>query len=85
QEISKLWLNPEEFPNEKVKNINLPVLIVHGDRDLIPVEEALRIHNLIPNSEFAVAPNSGHSFPVQNYVLYLNLISDFLKRHARNS
>ncbi|MFX1476573.1 MAG: alpha/beta fold hydrolase [Promethearchaeota archaeon] len=85
QEISKLWLNPEEFPNENVKNINLPVLIVHGDHDLIPVEEALRIHNLIPNSELAVAPNSGHSFPVQNYVLYLNLISDFLKQHARNS
>jgi len=86
QEISKVWLNPEEFPKEKVKNIKLPVLIVQGDRDHnIPLEEALRIYNLIPNSELAVAPNSDHSFPVYNYKLYLNLIVDFLQRHTRGS
>ncbi len=82
--ISKVWLNPEEFPKEKVKNINLPVLIVHGDRDVTPVEEVLKIHNLIPNSELAVAPNSDHSFPIHKYQLYFNLIFDFLQCRTRN-
>ena len=84
-EISKVWLNPEEFPDENVKKIKLPVLIVHGDRDEIPLEEVLRIYNLIPNSELAVAPNSGHTFLIHNYTLYFNLISDFLRSHATNS
>jgi pimeloyl-ACP methyl ester carboxylesterase len=83
-EISKLWLNPEEFPNENVKNINLPVLIVHGDRDVTPIEEALEIHYLIPNSEFAVAPNSDHSFPVENFKLFYNLIIDFIQHQSKN-
>jgi pimeloyl-ACP methyl ester carboxylesterase len=83
-EISKVWLNPEEFPNDKVKDISLPVLIVHGDRDVTPVEEALKIYHLIPNSEFAVAPNSDHSFPIVNFKLFYNLIIDFIQHQSKN-
>ncbi|MFX1452592.1 MAG: alpha/beta fold hydrolase [Promethearchaeota archaeon] len=83
-EISKVWLNPEEFPNEKVKNISLPVLIVHGDHDVIPVEEGLEIHHLIPNSSLAIAPNSDHSFPIENFKLFYNLIIDFIQNQSKN-
>lgn len=82
KEISKVWLTPEEFPGEKIKNISLPVLNIHADHDLIPVEEALRIFRLIPHSELAVAPNSDHSLPVNNLDLFLALISDFLRRNG---
>ena len=78
-------VDSEEYPDEKVKEIKLPVLIVHGDRDFLPLEGVLRIYNLIPNSELAVAPNSDHSLPMNNYTLFFNLISDFLQRHASNS
>ena len=81
-EISKVWLAPEEFPGEKIRNIILPVLIVHADNDDIPVEEAVEIYRLIPNSELAVAPNSDHMLPINNLELYLALISDFLRRHG---
>jgi len=83
QELSKVWLNPEEFPGKRIKHIILPVLNVHGDRDLIPVEEALKIYRLLPHSELAVAPNSEHGFPVNNWELFLTLISDFLQRHRK--
>lgn len=83
-EISKVWLNPEEFPNEEVKIISLPVLIVHGDHDVTPIEEALEIHHLIPNSALAIAPNSNHSFPVKNFKLYYNLIIDFIQTQSKN-
>jgi len=85
QEMSKVWLNPKEFPREKIKDITLPVLNVQGDRDnLIPIEEALRIYRLIPHSELAVAPNSVHIFPHTNWELFLALISDFLQRNGKN-
>lgn len=82
QELSKVWLAPEEFPGEKIKNIDLPVLIVHADGDSIPVEEAIKIFRLITNSELAVAPNSDHLLPIRNVELYLALISDFLQRNG---
>jgi len=82
QEISKIWLSPEEFPGEKIKKIDLPVLIIHADRDSIPVEEAIRIFRLIANSELAVAPNSDHLLPNNNMELYLALVSDFLRRNG---
>jgi len=73
----------EEFPNEKVKNINLTVLSVHGDRDVTPIEQILKIYRMTPNSELAVAPNSCHSFPINNFRFYFNLILDFLQRSWR--
>ena len=81
-EISKVWLTPEEFPGEKIRNIILPVLIVHADHDDIPVEEAIKIFRLITNSELAVAPNSDHLLPINNLKLYLALIYDFLQRNG---
>ena len=82
KEISKVWLDPEEFPGEKIKYIDLPVLIVHADSDSIPVEEAIKIFRLVTNSELAVAPNSGHLLPSNNVELYLALISEFLRRNG---
>jgi len=73
----------EEFPNEKVKNINLTVLSVHGDRDVTPIEQILKIYRMTPNSELAVAPNSCHSFHINNFRFYFNLILDFLQRSWR--
>ncbi|MCJ7648182.1 MAG: alpha/beta hydrolase [Candidatus Lokiarchaeota archaeon] len=81
-EISKVWLAPEEFPGKKIRNLVLPVLIVHADHDDIPGEEALKIFRLITNSELAVAPNSDHMLPINNLELYLAMISDFLRRHG---
>ncbi len=81
-EISKVWLSHEEFLGEKIKNITLPVLIVHADHDDIPVEEAVEIYRLIPYSELAIAPNSDHMLPTNNSELYYALISNFLRRYG---
>ncbi len=83
QELSKVWLDPSEFPGEKIKNIKIPLLNVHADHDFIPIEEAIKIFRLVPHSELAVAPNSQHSLPVSNWKLFLALISDFLERHGK--
>jgi pimeloyl-ACP methyl ester carboxylesterase len=84
QELSKLWLDPNEYPGEKIKKIKMPVLNVHADHDFIPIEEAIKIYRLLPHSELAVAPNSQHSFPFSNWKLFLALISDFLERHGKD-
>lgn len=59
--VSKMWLNPNEFPGEKIKTVLAPTLLILGDRDeFISIEENLRMFQLIPNAELAILPNSTH-------------------------
>lgn len=50
-----MWFDPAEFPGEKVKDIQIPSLILLGDRDeYIPLSEAIEMHKLMPNTELAI-------------------------------
>ena len=85
QNISRMWYNPDEFPQERIKKISIPVLIVLGDRDdAIPLEEALEMYKLIPESELAIAPNSDHFMTDNKRELFVNLILDFLQRYGQH-
>ena len=46
------------FPD--MEQLTMPVLIVTGTHDEIGPACALRMHNVLPNSEVAVFPNSSH-------------------------
>jgi len=45
---------------EKLRNINCPTLIIHGQEDFIVAEAPELVHDLIPHSELAVIRESGH-------------------------
>jgi len=48
---------------ERLPQVKCPVLIVHGDQDvLIPVENAYIIKNRIPQAELYIIPGAGHMF-----------------------
>ena len=56
---AKRMLGFKDIPDEKIKSITAPVLIIIGDKDVITPEHALEMHRLIPNSELAIIPG-GH-------------------------
>ena len=46
---------------KSVRNITLPTLIIHGERDpLIPFKEGLSTHKLINSSTFVPVKEMGH-------------------------
>jgi pimeloyl-ACP methyl ester carboxylesterase len=48
---------------DRLPQIKCPVLIVHGDQDmLIPVENAKIIKERIPQAELFIIPDAGHMF-----------------------
>ncbi|HSD14984.1 MAG TPA: alpha/beta hydrolase [Flavobacterium sp.] len=51
--------NFTDIPDEKIKTVKAPTLIVIGDNDVITPEHALEMHRLISNSELAIIPG-GH-------------------------
>jgi len=50
----------KDWPDEVVKAINAPVLLIIGDRDIILPEHAVEMLRLLPNAQLAVIPGTDH-------------------------
>lgn len=55
----KRMVNFKDIPDEQIKSINAPSLIIIGDKDVIVPEHAIELHKQIVNSELAIIPG-GH-------------------------
>ncbi|MHA2025812.1 MAG: alpha/beta fold hydrolase [Candidatus Thorarchaeota archaeon] len=79
--ISKMWTNPKGFLGEKISKIQDPTLIIQGDRDeAIPLEDPVRIHHLIQDSELAIIPGADHGACTSQPERIAGIILDYLKR-----
>lgn len=56
---AKRMVNFNDIPDEQIKSIQAPTLIIIGDKDVVTPEHALELHRLIANSELAIIPG-GH-------------------------
>lgn len=65
---------------DRLGQIRCPVLIVHGDKDLlIPPENAQLLKKAIPKAEVFMIPNAGHAFQAADPVGIHQRIVQFLK------
>ncbi|MBN1986411.1 MAG: alpha/beta hydrolase [Prolixibacteraceae bacterium] len=55
----KRMVNFKDIPDEQIKSIKVPTLIIIADQDVITPEHALELHRQIANSELAIIPG-GH-------------------------
>ncbi|WP_246085474.1 alpha/beta fold hydrolase [Solitalea koreensis] len=55
----KRMVNFKDIPDEQIKAIVVPTLIIIGDNDVITPEHAIELHRQIANSELAIIPG-GH-------------------------
>jgi len=55
----KRMVNFKDIPDEQIKAIKAPALIIIGDKDVITPEHAIALHRQIANSELAIIPG-GH-------------------------
>ena len=56
---TRRMLHFTDIPDEKIQAIEAPTLVLIGDKDVITLEHALELHQLITNSELAIIPG-GH-------------------------
>lgn len=56
---AKRMVNFKDIPDELIKSIKAPTLIIIGDKDVITPEHAIELHKQIANSELAIIPG-GH-------------------------
>lgn len=56
---AKRMVNFKDIPDEQIKSIKVPTLIIIADKDVITPEHAIELHRQIANSELAIIPG-GH-------------------------
>ncbi|WP_228236259.1 alpha/beta fold hydrolase [Allomuricauda sp. M10] len=56
---AKRMVSFKDIPDEQLKSIKVPALIIIGDKDIIILEHAIELHRQIANSELAIIPG-GH-------------------------
>jgi pimeloyl-ACP methyl ester carboxylesterase len=82
ESVIKMWLDPRSsgYPNEAVRNISCPLLIVRGDDDhLLSREAVVEVSGLVQNSRLLNIPFAGHvAFDDQKEIFMISL-NDFLK------
>jgi 3-oxoadipate enol-lactonase len=67
--------------SERLGQIKCPVLIVHGEKDLlIPPENAHLLKSRIPQAELFMIPNAGHGFQAADPIGIHQRIVQFLKK-----
>jgi pimeloyl-ACP methyl ester carboxylesterase len=67
------------FSDSIYGQINIPVMIVLGDRDDIIIEHGLEMHRLIKGSQFCVLPNTTHEVFAERPDLITKIAIDFFK------
>jgi pimeloyl-ACP methyl ester carboxylesterase len=67
--------------DEFLKNINIPVLIIHGKNDSIfPIKYAYKLHEEIKNSEIAIIDNADHTLVLNNFSKTSSLMDKFIEK-----
>ena len=82
ESLVKLWLDESSsgYPNEAVKNIPCPLLIVRGDDDhLISKETVFELSEIIETAHLLNIPFAGHAAFVEQKEIFINSLNQFLK------
>jgi pimeloyl-ACP methyl ester carboxylesterase len=67
---------------EKLPEIRVPTLVIHGDADrVVPVENARILASRIPGAELAILKKMGHLFMFEAFNESNRIMLDFLRRH----
>jgi pimeloyl-ACP methyl ester carboxylesterase len=66
---------------ERLSEIKIPTLILHGTEDIIlPVENAKILAKRIPSAELILFENTGHGMNIQENKLWTQKVIEFLKK-----
>lgn len=78
--MKKILVNVvNEDLSECAKKINVPTLLIWGDRDTeAPVENAKELEKIIPDAGLIVLPNSTHYAYLENLPQVINILNNFL-------
>ena len=80
KKLNQLMQDHPNIPFTNLSNINIPVLIMAGDRDAIRPEHTLKLFQSIPKSQLCILPGTTHGAAWEKQDLFLRLLTDFFDK-----
>lgn len=77
KDTQKMWSREVKVPDDKLSSINIPVLIIRGDRDMIKIEHSVDIFQSLKNGQLCIYPNMGHDMPELKSEMLCKIAIDF--------
>lgn len=76
-------MEPPTHPDEDLRKIRGPALVITGDRDqYLRLEDMVELYRLIPNAELAVVAQADHFLPSTKPHEFASRVLEFLLRHV---
>ena len=77
-----LWATRVVITHDELASIQIPVLVISGEHDVIPIEQTLEIYRALPHAQLCIIPASGHATMQDRPEEFNRLTRDFLEDHA---
>jgi len=77
KELWSTWLVME--PSD-LRAIHIPVLVLAGDRDMIPLDHTIEIYRALPAGQLGILPGTAHETPSDRSDEFNRLTQEFLER-----
>jgi len=76
----RLWLTPVVIGPADLAAIEAPVLVIAGDHDLVPLEEAVELYRGVARGQLLILPGTGHATFQERAELVNATIRSFLEQ-----
>jgi pimeloyl-ACP methyl ester carboxylesterase len=68
-----------ELTVEDLANVSVPVLVMAGDDDLVPLSHTGEFFGAVPEAQLAIVPGTSHALPMEQPAEVVGLIERFLE------
>jgi len=76
--LMAMWQAPPGITLDDLGRVAVPLLVVAGDRDLVPVEHTTAMFQAAAQTQLAIVPGAGHDLPIAHPKLVSGLVERFL-------
>ena len=85
EDTQKMWSREIKVPDDKLSSIDIPVLIIRGDRDMIKIEHSVDIFRSLKKGQLCIYPNMGHDMPELKSEMLCKIAVDFFDESRNKS
>lgn len=83
KDTQKMWSREIKVSDDKLSRIDIPVLIIRGDRDMIKLEHSLDIFRSLKKGQLCIYPNVGHDMPELKSEMLCRIAVDFFNENNK--
>jgi len=76
--LAHMWITSPNFTRQDLTSIKVPILVVNGDHEDVPLDHTLALYKALPNAQLFTVPGATHFLHREKPDLLNLVINDFL-------